>query len=366
VVQKLRGQSQKADVIVILEMDDPQQLVVLQQAFVDKGLTPLPRFVVGREPYRSLPVGLQRDVTYVDINPLRRAGLITAVAIAAGRASPEPYTMPTATSVSNLIAPSVDEALDRKQLILVAEDHEANRQVLRRQLNRMGYACEIANDGVQALAMWNSKPYALLLTDCHMPELDGFGLTDAIRQMEAGTDRRAPIVAITANVLQGEAERCLAAGMDDFLPKPAEITVLKATLEKWIGAPVGAKPAPAPGPAPALRPVPGEPVLDLTIMSQTFGEINDEARDMLKLFVDSIRPLIDKFETEFGDLRLESACQTIHKARGAAANAGGKELAGVMGRIEAALIADDLAAAREHSLAVRPAWERLLAAIASA
>jgi CheY-like chemotaxis protein/HPt (histidine-containing phosphotransfer) domain-containing protein len=256
----------------------------------------------------------------------------------------------------------VAEALAQDRLILVAEDHEANREVLRRQLNRLGYACEIAPDGAAALEMWKAKSYALLLTDCHMPEMDGFGLTDAIRKLEAGSDRHSPIVAVTANVLQGEAERCLAAGMDDFLPKPAEMTALKAVLDKWIGPPVGAKPAPAITP---LRRSTDTIVLDLTIMKQAFGEINDDARNMFKLFVDSIRPLIGKFEDELSGEKLEAACETIHKARGAVANAGGKELAAIMAEIEAALINRDVANARDHGTTIRPAWDRLLEAIAA-
>src|SRR5262249_23277255 len=145
-------------------------------------------------------------------------------------------------------------------LILVAEDHVANQDVLRRQLNRLGYACEIAEDGIAALALWRSKAYALLLTDCHMPNLDGFGLTAEIRRTEAG-GKRTPIVAIPANVLQGEAERCLAAGMDAFLPKPVDMATLRTTLARWMP---GARTVVVPAAAPAVAaPNDDLPVLDL-------------------------------------------------------------------------------------------------------
>ncbi len=83
--------------------------------------------------------------------------------------------------------------------------------------------------------MWQAGDYAILLSDCHMPEMDGFELTAAIRAGEEGGDRRAPIIAITANALQGEAERCLAAGMDDYLSKPVSMKDLRSTLRKWMG-----------------------------------------------------------------------------------------------------------------------------------
>ncbi len=78
------------------------------------------------------------------------------------------------------------------------------------------------------------KALCLVLTDCHMPEMDGFELTEALRAMENDDGYRVPIVAITANALQGEAERCLAGGMDDYLAKPVELQALKRTLEKWL------------------------------------------------------------------------------------------------------------------------------------
>ena len=136
-------------------------------------------------------------------------------------------------------APSVDVAARNGQLILVAEDNETNRDVLREQLRLLGYAAEMAGDGERALQMWRdaqlSAPnrYALLLTDCHMPRMNGFELSEAIRQSEpAGT--RLPIIAITANAMQGEAQRCRERGMDDYLSKPLRLAELGAMLAKWM------------------------------------------------------------------------------------------------------------------------------------
>jgi PAS domain S-box-containing protein len=128
-----------------------------------------------------------------------------------------------------------EQALARGQLILLAEDNETNRDVMQEQLHLLGYACELAEDGALALKMWQAKPgrYALLLTDCHMPNLDGFGLTQAIRAHEPdGT--RLPIIAVTANAMQGEGQRCRERGMDDYLSKPLRMTELASMLEKWI------------------------------------------------------------------------------------------------------------------------------------
>jgi CheY-like chemotaxis protein len=132
-------------------------------------------------------------------------------------------------------APTAEEAAQAHCLILLAEDNETNRDVMQEQLRLLGYACELAEDGAIALQMWQANPgrYALLLSDCHMPNLDGFGLTEAIRRAEpAGT--RLPIIAVTANAMQGEAERCRERGMDDYLSKPLRMNVLREVLGKWL------------------------------------------------------------------------------------------------------------------------------------
>ena len=117
-----------------------------------------------------------------------------------------------------------------------------------RQLNRLGLAAEVAENGTEALGLWRDNPYALVLTDVHMPEMDGFELTAEIRKAERDRGGRAPIVAVTANVLEGEADKCLAAGMDDYLGKPVELDDLRRTLARWIDLPK-AEPTVSSGPA---------------------------------------------------------------------------------------------------------------------
>jgi CheY-like chemotaxis protein/HPt (histidine-containing phosphotransfer) domain-containing protein len=129
----------------------------------------------------------------------------------------------------------VEEAVAKGMLILMADDHPTNRLLLARQLNTLGYAAETAEDGVIALQKWKTGRYAILITDCHMPEMDGYDLTRAIRAIEgANGGRRIPIIACTANALQGEAEICFAAGMDDYIPKPVEMRELLSKLDRWL------------------------------------------------------------------------------------------------------------------------------------
>ena len=118
-------------------------------------------------------------------------------------------------------------------LILVAEDNEINQDIIARQLGLLGYTADIAGDGREALALLGRKDYVLLLSDCQMPEMDGFELTRTIRQQEGG-QRHLPIIAYTANVLARDIEQCRAAGMDDVIGKPTKLNDLKLILEHWL------------------------------------------------------------------------------------------------------------------------------------
>jgi CheY-like chemotaxis protein len=185
------------------------------------------------------------------VRPLLYRELIAGVAIAAGRLKAPELVKPSQPErvAGRRTAPLADQAARSGHLILVAEDNETNRDVLVEQLRLLGYAAELASDGVQALQMWRDgrsaqadqrDRYALLLTDCHMPHMSGFELCQAIRQSES-PDQRLPIIAITANAMQGEAERCRERGMDDYLSKPLRLGELGHMLTKWIPAPAVAE-----------------------------------------------------------------------------------------------------------------------------
>ncbi len=118
--------------------------------------------------------------------------------------------------------------------ILVAEDHQTNRQVFERQLTRLGYSVDVVLNGKVALKAMQDKHYDLLLTDCHMPEMDGFELATAVRKLDDANKANIPIVAVTANALSGEAGRCVAAGMNDCLSKPVSLDAMSNTLRKWL------------------------------------------------------------------------------------------------------------------------------------
>ena len=119
------------------------------------------------------------------------------------------------------------------RLILVAEDNETNQKIIRRQLALLGYGADIAGSGRQALELWRTGDYALLLTDLQMPQMDGYELIEAIRDHERG-GRRLPIVVMTASSSRRETRRGLPAEMDDYLSKPLQLAELKAALDACL------------------------------------------------------------------------------------------------------------------------------------
>lgn len=148
-------------------------------------------------------------------------------------AAPELQERAVPREPSSVFPPPVAPVRDAGRLILLAEDNETNREVVLEQLGMLGYAAEVAHDGEMALALWRRGRFALLLTDCHMPHMDGFELTKAIRGEERKGEHL-PIIAVTASAMQGEAQRCRDSGMDDYLSKPLRLKELAALLARWL------------------------------------------------------------------------------------------------------------------------------------
>nr|WP_067287992.1 ATP-binding protein [Marinobacterium profundum] len=182
---------------------------------------------------RRYPRQARPNRVEVDGNVLSREMLLAAVTYASRREILEPVKWGQPEAVEADVLPTREEALQQGRLILVAEDNKVNQKVLMHQLGLLGYTADIAANGLEALELWRKGDYAVLLTDLHMPEMDGYQLTEALRAEQA-PQARLPIIALSANALKGEAQRCKDIGMDDFLSKPARLELLRSMLNKWM------------------------------------------------------------------------------------------------------------------------------------
>lgn len=178
-------------------------------------------------------------VLYIYSSPICRSHILEALLVAAGR-KPRLTSSSQRSENSIKVAPTIEAARQQQQLILLVEDNLMNQKVILDQLNALSYAAEVADDGAIALEMWRRYRYPLVLTDLHMPTMSGYDLTEAIRKESLQVDddcHFTRIVAITANALKGEEQKCLSMGMDGYITKPIELSMLENILNRWLPMP---------------------------------------------------------------------------------------------------------------------------------
>ncbi len=239
--------------------------------------------------------------------------------------------------------------------VLAVDDYDVNLEVLAGQFEILGMTLDTAINGIEALNLWRGRPYALVLTDIHMPDMDGFELTRQIRAEEGvrgaeGRGRaRTPIVALTANALKGESERCLGAGMDDYLTKPLTLDRLREAVARWT--------SDAPAAVPPVAAAPLDAAVDRSVVAQMFGDNPAAIARILGRFREAGQKLLGEIDAARGDLR--QLGELAHKLKGAARAAGAVRLG-------------DLAAALEKSGAaadippLQAEWQRVIADLTAA
>jgi len=304
--------------------------------------------------------------------PPRRLRLWRAIGVALGRIDADRRT--ESDDPMAWAPPSVDEARAAAALVLVAEDNPTNQVVIRRLLGRLGYAHEIAGNGVEALVMLKQGGHGLLLTDFHMPEMDGFELTAAIRTAEeSGGAPRLPIVALTADALPGTEQHCLDGGMDGYLTKPIDSKALAATLERWLPRAAALRRRPEPEPV-VETPPPAPPEIDPAIfdagrLAESFGSLGGalgpEARGFLGGFLEGLPAMLAAVDEALGRDDGPAARDAAHALKGAARSIGAVRLGQVAADVQDCLDAGDLDTARLMASLLEPTRAELAGATAT-
>ena len=177
--------------------------------------------------------------------------------------------------------------------------------------------------------MSRRKRYGLVLTDCHMPHMDGFELTAALRREEDGRGARTPIIAITANALKGEDQRCLAAGMDDYLSKPVQLVALRDTLAKWLptGEPSHPPAEPAKAATAAAQAPPSAAAVNPDALKEIVGDDPAVVAEFLSDFVITARAAVAELQAAYAKRGDQDVGAVAHKLKSSARTVGADTLA---------------------------------------
>ncbi|MEK9968447.1 MAG: ATP-binding protein [Ferrovibrio sp.] len=288
--------------------------------------------------------GFRAVLTY----PLNRSALWRAVAVASGVALPDSGNEVFREDMA-FAPPEVADAAAAQALILVAEDNPTNQMVIRQMLSRMGFACEIARDGAAALKRYNESrsSYGLLLTDFHMPEMDGFALTAAIRDRETASGARLPVIALTADALSGTEEKCLDAGMDGYLTKPIDSRRLCQVLAQWLP-----QALPLRRPAtettdsevvavPSTKPDWDRDIFDPSRLAESFGSFDATAKQFLQDFVADAGERIAEIVKLQDGRDLPALRHLAHALKGGALTVGATRLGNLASDLQDACDASD-------------------------
>ncbi len=239
------------------------------------------------------------------------------------------------------------------QRLLIVEDNIVNQKLVVRMVEKLGYKPDVVENGQEALAALEKGTYAVILMDCQMPIMDGFETTQHIREREASVSSSGahtgdgkhsttalqstphiPIIAVTANAMQGDRERCLAAGMDDYLAKPIKFEELKSALARWTSTPsddiVFATQNAVP---PITAPIKG--IFDPLKMYHNIGCDKELFRQLISLFLDRHHAMLADIRTALASLDSTAVERSAHTFKGTAGNLCASEFALTAGRLEA-------------------------------
>jgi two-component system, sensor histidine kinase and response regulator len=202
--------------------------------------------------------------------------------------------------------------------VLLVEDNVVNQKVAMRFLERLGCSVDVANNGAEGVEAATSKIYNIVLMDLQMPVMDGLTATRKIRESETNGEHM-PIIALTANAMSGDRERCEAAGMDGYLTKPIEVERLRGVLAKF-GLAMADKTTVVPETPPAASPSVQRPPVDLRAFNDIVAEDHEFAQELIATFIQSGEQQLEEIASMIANGNRDGLARSAHKLKGACAN----------------------------------------------
>ena len=282
-------------------------------------------------------IGQRGDVTRMQeagfsgylVKPVKPAQLRDCIALVMGIGNAQTHQEPSPFITRHI----VNQIQRTEGRILVAEDNVINQQVAIHMLERAGFRCDVASNGLEAVDALRNLPYDAVLMDCQMPEMDGFEATRVIRSGDREDNRHVPIIAMTGNAMEGDRDRCIEAGMDDYISKPVKAEELIALLKRWLPAPgpIRAQSIPIDSPK---TPDETYPLLDLTALLKVIHgdcvflvHLVEQLLKDLPLRLIRLREAVDRSDAKTASLE-------AHAISGAAGTFGASALQALCTRIE--------------------------------
>jgi PAS domain S-box-containing protein len=349
-LQKAEARGEHFDVLVLDLYLGKNCGLELWRRFQNEGLSPPPTVLL--VPLgRIIPGAQDTPLPPVQIaKPIRESELLEGLLSALDSKTLNTAVVPPPTLFP--LNPPTPNGKSRWR-VLLAEDNAINQAVVRGMLEQMDCAATLAMNGAEALALLKQQDFDLVLMDCHMPEMDGFAATRAIRAWEAESKdkRHIPIIALTANAMQGDRETCLAVGMDDYLSKPAKSQDLQAMLGRWLddaSSPFAADKKPLPAATKAKAPIHNDastdadanqnddaPVIDRSVLARLRREQGGgDIGWLIDLFLGELPGYIRAMEQCYAAGDAKALYLAAHKCKGSSANLGAAALISLCKQIE--------------------------------
>jgi two-component system, sensor histidine kinase and response regulator len=295
--------------------------------------------------------------------PVRQSELHDCIAMVMAGPDAAPLAMPSAPPALVTRHRLREARAQQRARILVAEDNPVNQKVAVKMLEKRGFRVDVAANGLEAVEAVSRRPYAAVLMDCQMPQMDGYEATMAIRELDSAA-RQIPIIAMTAQAMQGDRERCIAAGMDDYVSKPIAPETLDEALARWI---VSLPPAEEENPVPGEVLGDHDNVLDRNTLDdlralQEEGE-PDLLAELIELFLRDTSPRLAAIDQALAEGDPGKVAQVAHSLKGSCGNLGAKQMSELCARLEAIAQPGDLAQARELFLHLQREYARVQEAL---